>query len=55
MIAQKSVGNSVIMIIASSLVLTVIYLVLYSMPVSDILTFLIAVFLIQGTYRELTE
>ena len=29
--------------------------VLYSMPVSDILTFLIAVFLIQRTYRELTE
>ncbi len=29
--------------------------VLYSMPVSDILTFIIAVFLIKGTYKELTE
>lgn len=29
--------------------------VLYSMPVSDILTFLIAVFLISGTYRELNK
>ncbi len=29
--------------------------VLYSMPVSDILTFVIAVFLIRGTYRELAE
>jgi len=28
--------------------------VLYSMPVSDILTFIIAVFLIRGTYRELS-
>lgn len=27
--------------------------VLYSMPVSDILTFVIAVFLIIGTYKEL--
>lgn len=29
--------------------------VLYSMPLSDILTFIIAVFLIAGTYRELKE
>lgn len=29
--------------------------VLYSMPVSDILTFVIAAFLIRGTYRELAE
>lgn len=29
--------------------------VLYSMPVSDILTFLIAVVLIAGTYRELNS
>lgn len=29
--------------------------VLYSMPVSDILTFLIAVFLIRGTYKQLNE
>ena len=29
--------------------------VLYSMPVSDFLTFLIALFLIRGTYKELTE
>lgn len=29
--------------------------VLYSMPLSDILTFIIAVFLIVGTYRELKE
>ena len=28
--------------------------VLYSMPVSDILTFLIALYLIRGTYKELT-
>ena len=27
--------------------------VLYSMPVSDILTFLVAIFLIQGTYKQL--
>ena len=27
--------------------------VLYSMPLSDMLTFLIAVFLIMGTYKEL--
>ena len=27
--------------------------VLYSMPVSDILTFLVAVFLIRGTYKQL--
>ena len=29
--------------------------VLYSMPVSDILTFLVAVFLIRGTYKQLSE
>ena len=29
--------------------------VLYSMPVSDILTFLIAVFLIIGTYADLNK
>ena len=29
--------------------------VLYSMPVSDILTFVIAVFLIRGTYKELEK
>lgn len=29
--------------------------VLYSMPVSDVLTFVIAVFLIRGTYRELSD
>ena len=29
--------------------------VLYSMPVSDILTFVIAVFLIIGTYKELNR
>ena len=29
--------------------------VLYSMPVSDILTFIIALFLIIRTYRELNE
>ena len=29
--------------------------VLYSMPVSDILTFLIALFLIRGTYKKLSE
>ena len=29
--------------------------VLYSMPISDILTFLIAVVLIAGTYRELNS
>ena len=29
--------------------------VLYSMPVSDMLTFLIAVFLIRGTYKQLSE
>ena len=29
--------------------------VLYSMPLSDILTFIIAVFLIVGTYKELKE
>ena len=28
--------------------------VLYSMPVSDLLTFLIALYLIRGTYKELT-
>lgn len=27
--------------------------VLYSMPVSDLLTFLVAVFLVFGTYRDL--
>lgn len=27
--------------------------VLYSMPVSDILTFIVAAFLIRGTYKEL--
>ena len=27
--------------------------VLYSMPLSDILTFIIAVFLIRGTYKQL--
>ena len=32
-----------------------LYGVLYSMPVSDILTFVIAIFLIQRTHRELTE
>ena len=32
-----------------------LYGVLYSMPVSDILTFVIAIFLIQRTYKELTE
>lgn len=29
--------------------------VLYSMPVSDMLTFLVAVFLIRGTYKQLSE
>ena len=29
--------------------------VLYSMPVSDILTFVVAVFLIRGTYKQLNE
>lgn len=29
--------------------------VLYSMPVSDVLTFVIAVFVIRKTYRELSE
>ena len=29
--------------------------VLYSMPVSDLLTFLVAIFLIAGTYKELNE
>ncbi len=29
--------------------------VLYSMPVSDILTFAVALFLIRGTYKELNE
>ena len=29
--------------------------VLYSMPLSDILTFIIAAFLIVGTYKELKE
>ena len=29
--------------------------VLYSMPVSDILTFVIALFLIRGTYQELNK
>lgn len=29
--------------------------VLYSMPVSDILTFIIALFLIRGTYKELSQ
>jgi Na+-driven multidrug efflux pump len=29
--------------------------VLYSMPVSDVLTFVIAVFLIAHTYRELSQ
>ena len=29
--------------------------VLYSMPVSDVLTFLVAVFLIRGTYKQLDE
>ena len=29
--------------------------VLYSMPVSDVLTFVIAVFLIIGTYKELNR
>ena len=29
--------------------------VLYSMPVSDVLTFLVAIFLIAGTYRELNR
>lgn len=29
--------------------------VLYSMPLSDVLTFLVAVLLIVGTYRELGE
>lgn len=29
--------------------------VLYSMPVSDLLTFLIALFLIVGTYREFNK
>jgi len=28
--------------------------VLYSMPVSDILTFLVAIFLIRGTYKQLS-
>ena len=105
--AKKSVGNSVVMIVLFSVILTVIYLcmiilacvnkacfiflqamgkavestalsmirevvfgvgfalllpvffglngVLYSMPVSDILTFVIAVFLIRGTYKELEK
>ena len=29
--------------------------VLYSMPVSDILTFAVALFLIRGTYKELNK
>ena len=29
--------------------------VLYSMPVSDLLTFLVALFLIAGTYKELNR
>ena len=29
--------------------------VLYSMPVSDLLTFLVAMFLIAGTYKELNK
>ena len=29
--------------------------VLYSMPVSDILTFIVAVFLIERTYQQLSE
>ncbi len=29
--------------------------VLYSMPVSDVLTFLVAIFLIRGTYKQLSE
>ena len=29
--------------------------VLYSMPVSDLLTFLVAIFLIAGTYKELNK
>ena len=29
--------------------------VLYSMPVSDILTFIVAIFLIRGAYRELKQ
>lgn len=29
--------------------------VLYSMPTSDILTFIIALFLIRGTYKELNQ
>jgi len=28
--------------------------VLFSMPISDILTFLVAVFLIRGTYKQLS-
>lgn len=29
--------------------------VLYSMPVSDILTFVVTIFLIRGAYRELKQ
>ena len=29
--------------------------VLYSMPVSDIITFLVTIFLLKGTYKELNE
>ena len=63
--AKRSVGNAVVMSVAGSLVLTAVYLllpvffgldgVLLSMPVSDLLTFLVALVLIRSTYRELNE
>ena len=63
--AKRSVGNAVVMSVAGSLVLTAVYLllpvffgldgVLLSMPVSDLLTFLVALVLIRRTYRELNE
>lgn len=56
--ARRAVGNAVVLAAGSGLLLTVYFGldgVLYSMPVSDVLTFLIAAVLILRTYRWLGQ
>ena len=56
--ARRAVGNAVVLAAGSGLVLPVYFgldSVLYSMPVSDVLTFLIAAVLILRTYRWLGQ
>ena len=56
--ARRAVGNAVVLAAGSGLLLPVYFGldgVLYSMPVSDVLTFLIAAVLILRTYRWLGQ